>query len=340
MQHRYFFLLNDIDKEMIVFYMNYDFLVVPQMCITVPIEDIYETEIVRKMIDSSQISNYRRKQLQKLLIENENAFYFINNFPFYVGKGDLCSFIAKIKHSKNISETDGKRIVKEILNNNIDLLGNVYIYERIKSNDNLDYPVLNDVERYLFVENLKKQIRQNFYSVAIKNENIKKTKELNLRDLNVVIARHEERIIENNAVFKTVIDTVVKNLSTKKNQLNEFFSKLKANMQEVYRCGVREYCSRVEKYFLGSILYIDKMIKPDILTFLSMVSPLSYTKAKKDNFKTAVVLGRQDTSLMMLLCGDEIENFLTIIPNSRFSLFETVFINCLKEVAEEILIDC
>ncbi len=326
MEHYYFFVIDSKSKEPVVFYKNYDFLVVPVDCFLINVEMFDEKQIIEMMLNGNEISDKRKEQFRRILKEAPERFNLDRNFPVYAGAGHICRTIAEI--SNNSERFDKQKYYEkanEVLNwfynNEIDLWGNVCVYERVNGHIGTEEfpPVLTREERKLFARLLVLKYRGLIPEIEFKRSiNSESHNTVNLRQVDLFLERQEPRVIEKQEIFKAIIRKVLKN--------NEFIDKfilyMKQRVGKIYRGkSMREYCTSEDKYFLGSLAFLKNSgVHRNFETFLKMVSLPTYEESIKLGSKV-VVLGRQETILLSALCK-EVEDHIIVIPKNRLVLFE------------------
>lgn len=325
MDHQYFFCIREEDRELLVFYRNYDFLVVPEQCPLVFVEDIDEKQIIEMMLNSGELSDLRKKQFKKLLKTTEGVFNFDNIFPFYVGSDRYCSFFANSQWFKNekLRNKTEESVINFLIKDEVDILGNSYVYERINLDigSNKKPSMLTKKERVLFTQLLEKKLGQR---IPIFSLGGKEAKEINFKKMYISLNRNESRILEQNKFFDFLLKIINKNrLLT-----DIYFKDIRKKMMPLYEWNIRKYCMYKDKYYLGALLFASSEILPDLDIYLPLVSNKAY-RNKKEQAQDIVFLNRQETNLMLTLC-EGIDKFLIILPNVKFNFFENVFLNYFK----------
>lgn len=260
MEHYYFFVIDSKSKEPIVFYKNYDFLVVPVDCFLINVEMFDEKQIIEMMLNGNEISDKRKDQFRQILKEAPERFNLDKNFPVYVGAGHICSTIAEIlNNSERFTEQEYYDKANEVLNwfynDKIDLWGNVSVYERVNGHIGTEEfpPVLTKEERILFIKLLSLKNRSSVFEVDLsKAINIKNSHRINFRRSDLFLERQEPRVIEKQEIFKMILRSVLKSFEF----TNKFFSHIKQQTKSIYKNkNIREYCAFEDKYFLGSLIF-------------------------------------------------------------------------------------
>lgn len=341
MEHYYFFILDKKSKELLVFYKNYNFLMVPTDCFVVNIEDIDETEIIKMMLNSNEISDKRKEQFSKILKNEPERFILDKNFPVFAGASDICSIVAETlnnnkKYSKKEYFAKANKLFELLNKEQIDLWGNVSVYERINHHIGTEEfpPVLTKDERVLFGKLLALKFKQDLYETEIKAEFLNnKIDKINFRKMDIFLERNEPRIIEKEEIFKMII----RKLSAIPEISDKFFEHLKFNAKTIYRSkNIKEYCTMRDKYFLGSLFfYKNNNTFNSFLTFLEMVSLNAFKEFTKLKFNV-IALNRQETMLLIALCKD-IEDYLVVIPKNYLFAFEREILEFLTTIPESFL---
>lgn len=335
MEHYYFFVIDSKSKELMVFYKNYEFLVVPVDCFLINVEMFDEGQIIEMMLNGNEISDKRKEQFRRILREAPERFILDRNFPVYTGAGHICRTIAEIlNNSERFSEQEYYDKASEVLtwfyNDEIDIWGNVSDYERVNGHVGTEEspPVLTKEERRLFAKLLSLKTRSSVLEADLKKATDTKNQyRINFRQADLFLERQEPRIIEKQEIFKMILRGVLKSPEI----TDKFISYIKQRTERIYKSkSMREYCFLEDKYFLGSLIfYKDHNKLKSFETFLKMVSPSAYEESIRLG-SNIIVLNRQETILLNALCKD-IEQDMIIVPKNRLNLFEREIMGFLKQ---------